>query len=164
MPAQRQHNAGQGPNAVRGGSLDRRAPVENSGDRYRGGVPRPEPEESEVARRPTRLTGASAVRLHLTLLAGLTICVGAFVIEVFRALGGNTLSWCYVFEWPILAGFAVYMWWNLYNGRSGHERRPPASGDLPDHHDEEYDEKLAAWNRYVREMDSSETVRPEPGT
>ena len=66
-----------------------------------------------------RLHGGPAVRLHLTLAAGLALCIGAFVFEVGRALGGNSLSWAYVFEWPIFAVFAVYMWWNLLHDTDG---------------------------------------------
>lgn len=33
--------------------------------------------------------------------------------QVHRALGGNELSWAYVFEWPFFAGYAIYMWWKL---------------------------------------------------
>lgn len=27
-----------------------------------------------------------------------------------RASGGNTLSWGYTFEWPVFAGFVVFLW------------------------------------------------------
>jgi DNA-binding transcriptional regulator of glucitol operon len=27
-----------------------------------------------------------------------------------RATGGNTLSWAYVLEWPLFAGFVVFLW------------------------------------------------------
>jgi DNA-binding transcriptional regulator of glucitol operon len=27
-----------------------------------------------------------------------------------RATGGNTLSWGYTFEWPVFAGFVVFLW------------------------------------------------------
>jgi hypothetical protein len=27
-----------------------------------------------------------------------------------RAAGGNTLSWGYTFEWPVFAGFVVFLW------------------------------------------------------
>jgi hypothetical protein len=27
-----------------------------------------------------------------------------------RATGGNTLSWAYVLEWPVFAGFVVFLW------------------------------------------------------
>ena len=33
--------------------------------------------------------------------------------QLGRALGGNTLSWAYTFEWPLFAGYACYMWWQL---------------------------------------------------
>jgi hypothetical protein len=107
--------------------------------------------------RSNRLTGKSAFRLHLTLTLGLLLCVGAFAFELSRALGGHTFSWMYVFEWPLFAGFAIYMWWNLYNG---YDRRRPAeakrssvdgevsSGDI---------EALDEWNRYLQAMEAAET-------
>ena len=30
--------------------------------------------------------------------------------QFHRAMGGNGLSWAYVFEWPLFAGFAVVFW------------------------------------------------------
>ena len=33
--------------------------------------------------------------------------------QLSRALGGNSLSWAYVFEWPLFAAYAVYMWWRF---------------------------------------------------
>jgi hypothetical protein len=105
--------------------------------------------------RPNRLTGSAALRLHLTLAAGLILCIGAFCIEVMRALGGNTLSWLYVFEWPFFAGFSIYMWWQLLNGSAGGVSSAKdgaiASRDGAAAPDEE-DEALKAWNRYLREM------------
>ncbi len=50
--------------------------------------------------------------------------------QVTRALSGNTLSWAYVFEWPLFAGYVLYMWWRL-----SHERAPRPitdSGPAPD--------------------------------
>lgn len=60
-----------------------------------------------------RLPRREALRLHVTLVAGLTLCLVAFWFELSRALGGNALSWAYVFEWPLLGAFAIYMWWQL---------------------------------------------------
>ncbi|MGK5742414.1 hypothetical protein [Micromonospora sp. URMC 103] len=31
--------------------------------------------------------------------------------QISRAAAGNTLSWAYAFEWPIFAGFVVFVWW-----------------------------------------------------
>jgi DNA-binding transcriptional regulator of glucitol operon len=54
-----------------------------------------------------------AVKLHVVIL----IVVPAFFALCFwqlsRALGGNSLSWAYVFEWPLFAAYAVYMWWRF---------------------------------------------------
>jgi DNA-binding transcriptional regulator of glucitol operon len=38
-----------------------------------------------------------------------------------RASGGNSLSWGYTFEWPVFAGFVVFMWVREIQ----HERRGP---------------------------------------
>jgi hypothetical protein len=111
---------------------------------------------------PTRLTGRDAFRLHLTLAGGLVLCVGAFIIEILRALGGHSFSWMYVFEWPLFAGFAVYMWWNLLQGndrapRSSSKGHSPQSPDVPD-------EDLDAWNIYLKVMEAAEgedPARPE---
>jgi len=122
---------------------------------------------------PGRLHGADAVRLHTTLVVGLSICVAAFIFEVMRALGGNSLSWAYVFEWPIFAVFAIYMWWNLLHGTDGSRRNParrrgsegrdggatsePArSGGAPSGPD---DPALRAWQEYLRKLDADESDR-----
>jgi hypothetical protein len=115
-----------------------------------------EPVESDeatpIGRQPVRLTGSDAVRLHITLVVGLAVCAGAFAFELARALGGHTFSWMYVFEWPLFAGFAIYMWWNLLQGND-RVRRPsgtPSAGGPPAPPDDE----LAAWNRYVQRLET----------
>lgn len=72
----------------------------------------------DVGERPA---GAKTLNVHVTLVVVLALCAVAFRFELGRALGGNGLSWAYVFEWPIFAGYAVFMWWKLI-----HE---PAPGD-----------------------------------
>jgi hypothetical protein len=88
----------------------------------------------------------------------LAICVGAFVLELLRALGGHSFSWMYVFEWPIFAGFALYMWWNLLQGhdrlhRASSSEPPPSSSTAPD-------EGLDAWNLYLQVMEAAEGDDP----
>jgi hypothetical protein len=126
-------------------------------------VTSPEPtEDARSIHRPGRVTGRAALRLHLMLAGGLTLCAGAFSIEVLRALGGNTLSWLYVFEWPFFACFGIYMWRNLLNGgdtdpTSSQDAAmatiPGVTATTPD---AEQDEALAAWNRYLGEMRDAE--------
>jgi hypothetical protein len=56
--------------------------------------------------------------MHITLL----ILLPAFALltrwQLDRALGGNTLSWAYTFEWPLFAGYAVYVWWQLIHDQT----------------------------------------------
>ena len=124
--------------------------------------------------RSRRLRGSEALRLHFTLVAGLALCVAAFVFEISRALGGNTLSWAYVFEWPIFAVFALYMWWNLLHGQDGsrskRRTRTPAavtdpSGAAASAADASDGADLLAWQAYLAGMEAEEarqSDRPSP--
>jgi hypothetical protein len=105
-------------------------------------------------------------------------CIALCWWQVTRALSGNTLSWAYVFEWPIFAGYAVFMWWKLI-----HEPRPGTQSegrrtspmamtrsddsrvDLHGHGDGDAhgdtdggpgeDEELASYNRYLAALNAS---------
>jgi hypothetical protein len=99
----------------------------------------------------SRLTGAAAFKTHLTLLLGLALCAGAFWFEIGRAERGNALSWAYVFEWPLLGLFAIYMWWKiLHPGVSSKRRRRPRQAIAP-----EYEGMLAAWQDHQRELEAT---------
>jgi hypothetical protein len=46
-------------------------------------------------------------------LAALVLVCGFLALgwwQLGRATGGNTLSWAYVLEWPVFAGFVVFLW------------------------------------------------------
>ena len=88
--------------------------------------------------------------------------------QVLRATSGNELSWAYVFEWPLFALYAVYMWWKLVHepmddmpGAAVHAApaSSPAStaaGVGADADGEETeDADLAAYNRYLAELHAS---------
>ena len=115
-------------------------------------------EQQESSAR-ARLTGAPAMKLHLTLAAGLALCVAAGGYELYRALGGNMLSWAYVFEWPLFGVFGIYLWWRLLHEDSepARAKRRPA----PEMSAEESDQ-LEAWNRYLAELHASEAEGPDP--
>lgn len=124
--------------------------------------------EDEGPEQPARrLRGVPAVKLHLTLAAGLALCVAAFWFELYRALGGNKLSWLYVFEWPIFAVFAVYMWWNLLHepDRQRRRRRPPPAEPGGDRRAEEGqgDADLEAWQRYLKDLEAADSEHELPG-
>jgi hypothetical protein len=54
-----------------------------------------------------------ALRLHGVILIVVPGCMALCLWQLSRALGGNELSWAYVFEWPLFAAYAVYMWWRF---------------------------------------------------
>jgi hypothetical protein len=78
------------------------------------------------------------------------------IIELSRALGGHSFSWIYVFEWPLFAGFAVYMWWNLLHGHDRVHRAPPPASSPTVASDKEIDE----WNLYLAVMEAAEGDDP----
>lgn len=81
------------------------------------------------------------LRVHLALALAEAICASAFVVELTRAESGNTLSWAYVFEWPILGAYAVYVWRKL-RLEAPAEPPPPAT-----------EGESAALDRYNRFLD-----------
>lgn len=93
--------------------------------------------------------------------------------EKGRSSHGTLQNLFYGLEWPVFAGFAVFMWWKMLRD----ELKPPATGtaehspDDPDAveggdvvarvraasrqappPDEEEDEELAAYNRYLASL------------
>ena len=98
--------------------------------------------------------------------------LGLFWWQVQRVRQGNTLSWAYVFEWPFFTGYAVYLWWKLVHDQP--EQAPVAPAERPastnvlvpadtgapgedgsEARDEDEDEELAAYNRYLLELHTS---------
>ena len=71
-----------------------------------------------------------ALTSHAVILVVVPGFMALCVWQLHRALGGNELSWAYVFEWPLFAGYAVYMWWRLVHERPAapatRPRRTPA--------------------------------------
>jgi hypothetical protein len=65
-----------------------------------------------------------ALRLHAVILIVVPAFLALCAWQITRALAGNSLSWAYVFEWPIFAGYAVYMWWRFVHEVA--EGSPPA--------------------------------------
>jgi len=94
------------------------------------------------------MTSAAALKTHLALLVGLTFCGWAFWFELGRALRGNSLSWAYVFEWPLLGIFAVYMWWKLLHPGFTIRRQRQKPTIAP-----EYEGMLAAWQAEQRRLE-----------
>jgi DNA-binding transcriptional regulator of glucitol operon len=71
--------------------------------------------------------------LALVLVAGF-LALGWWQFD--RASGGNALSWGYTFEWPVFAGFVVFLWWREVQATRHH----PAAG--PETEPEQQPERL----------------------
>ncbi|MEU7928852.1 hypothetical protein [Micromonospora sp. NPDC049107] len=69
----------------------------------------------------------------------MVVLVGSFLglgwWQISRATAGNNLSWGYAVEWPIFAGFVVYVWWRevrlARRGAQGGTVSPGAPADEP---------------------------------
>ncbi|MFC3992313.1 hypothetical protein [Actinoplanes siamensis] len=69
--------------------------------------------------------------LALVLVAG---CLGLGWWQLSRATGGNSLSWGYTFEWPVFAGFVVFIWFRevqLHRRRSQPAEEPAEEAPVP---------------------------------
>lgn len=92
-------------------------------------------------------------RINLGLFLAELICVPAFIFEVRRALGGNTLSWAYVFEWPLLSAYAVYMWHKLRQDERGEGSSRRVVFD-------DEDPALDEWNAYLASIHQIDQTPP----
>jgi hypothetical protein len=102
-----------------------------------------------------------ALGLHAVILVIVPTFIGLCLWQVQRALGGNSLSWAYVFEWPFFAGYAVYMRWRFVHedpddavvgagpNPVGMRRDPPAAPPTPATED---DVAMAAYNDYLADL------------
>jgi hypothetical protein len=99
--------------------------------------------------------------------------------QVSRAVAGNFLSWAYAVEWPIFAGFVIFLWvrearhtlrGDPPTGAADHAaddeptnpgvRRPVRSARLPVRPDGGDDPDLAAYNHYLSWLNANPGARP----
>jgi hypothetical protein len=86
--------------------------------------------------------------MHATLLVLLPVFAWLTWWQLSRALAGNTLSWAYTFEWPLFAGYAVYVWWQLIHDQTTAVTRrvlPAGNGAGPEAGHPEADSKEPGW-------------------
>ena len=97
--------------------------------------------------------------IHAGLAFAELVCTSAFVLEVRRAMGGNELSWAYVFEWPILGLYGVYVWRKLLAEERG-ERRDVSGSRIVD---PDVEASRVAYNAYLNRVhESRPTSDPSP--
>ena len=111
--------------------------------------------------------------LALALIGG---CLALGVWQFLRATGGNTLSWAYVFEWPLFAAFVGWMWLRAARddlsrtrGEDPYEAvRPaplrPRKPAAPAPVDDGDDPQLAAYNRYLAWLAANPDRKPSEYT
>lgn len=54
-----------------------------------------------------------SILLHIAVLVAAGGCAWLCDWQYHRAIGGNGLSWAYVFEWPFFGCCAIYLWWDM---------------------------------------------------
>ena len=113
----------------------------------------------EGAKGGPRLSGASAMKTHATLVVGLALCTIAFLFELSRAERGNALSWAYVFEWPLLGLFAIYMWWKILHPGFTIKRPREKPAVAPEH-----EGMLHAWQGEVAKLDARRRAEEAGGS
>jgi DNA-binding transcriptional regulator of glucitol operon len=118
------------------------------------------------------LTPAWILR-HLVAL----VLVVAFLLlgwwQYTRATDGNTLSWGYMFQWPVFAGFVVFLWWREVKLAVKPEQAPaPAPERSVDvgrpirvpsrraHQPGDDDPELVAYNDYLAWLNAHPGARP----
>ncbi len=90
--------------------------------------------------------------IHAGLTLAELLCASAFIVEIRRAMGGNALSWAYVFEWPILGLYGVYVWRKLLAEERG-ERHGIAANPVVD---PDVEASRAAYNAYLTRVHESQ--------
>jgi hypothetical protein len=84
--------------------------------------------------------------IHLGLASVEILCVTGFIFEFLRARSGNSLSWAYVFEWPIFGAYAVFMWRKLLKEERDEGIASKEVGVTRS------DANLDAYNEYLRQV------------
>jgi hypothetical protein len=93
--------------------------------------------------------------------------------QIGRAAGGNLLSYAYAVEWPLFAGFVVFVWAKeVRRARAARSDRPTTAAAEPPPlrstrparvgpgWESGDDEQLAAYNRYLAWLAANPTARP----
>lgn len=76
-----------------------------------------------------RLWTPAWIARHVAMVVLVVGFLGLGWWQISRAASGNTLSWAYAVEWPIFAGFVVFVWWRevRHTLRGGPADRPAAA-------------------------------------
>ena len=131
--------------------------------------------------RPSRSRMRNFWQLDVPLVVVLILCTTITVIEARRATEGIWRAWIYLFEWPMIGAFAVWIWYRFTHEEGGgfvrrwRERvaRLEAQAQVQEQaqtdaeavrQQEDDDPELAAWRSYQRQLRESDAERhPDAG-
>ncbi|WP_430497417.1 hypothetical protein ACQRWP_22140 [Micromonospora trifolii] len=133
-----------------------------------------------------RLWTPAWIARHVAMVVLVVSFLGLGWWQISRATAGNSLSWGYAVEWPIFAGFVVYVWWRevklarrraaeadappedpaveptpaVTDGSRPTVRRPVRVSRVPATGDVVEDNDLAAYNHYLSWLNANPGARP----
>ncbi|RAO19036.1 hypothetical protein GUI43_00710 [Micromonospora noduli] len=133
-----------------------------------------------------RLWTPAWIARHVAMVVLVVGFLGLGWWQISRATAGNSLSWGYAVEWPIFAGFVVYVWWRevklarrkaaeadapaadpavepapaVTAGSRPAVRRPVRVSRTPATGDAVEDTDLAAYNHYLSWLNANPGARP----
>lgn len=100
------------------------------------------------------------------LAAAIVVCLrlGWWQLQRYHSPGGSLQNLGYTLQWPTFALFAIFMVWRLRKLERERRERPPAEPPPPQArapaarpagtHDDEPDDELAAYNRYLAQLNA----------
>ncbi|MFF4807953.1 hypothetical protein ACFY03_07020 [Micromonospora chersina] len=132
-----------------------------------------------------RLWTPAWIARHVAMVVLVVGFLGLGWWQVTRAAEGNSLSFGYAIEWPVFAGFVVFVWWRELRHALRASREEPASSAPPAAADPEPavaapavrrpvrvsrvpavpvggadDGELAAYNRYLSWLNANPGAKP----
>lgn len=103
-----------------------------------------------------------AIGLHIALIFWILTCALAAWWQVGRAIQGNSLSYLYSIEWPVIGAMGVLGWYSLLNAEKVSEHKEKARREYEDkmradalaarRAAEEEDPTLAAYNDHLARL------------
>ncbi|GIJ24339.1 hypothetical protein [Micromonospora lutea] len=78
-----------------------------------------------------RLWTPAWIARHVAMVVLVTTFLGLGWWQVSRAAAGNAISWGYAVEWPIFAGFVVFVWWREVRHALRTDSTPSADAGAP---------------------------------
>lgn len=113
--------------------------------------------------KPRRSRARDFWQLDVPLAVVLVLCTVITVIEYRRANEGVWRAWIYLFEWPMIAGFAIWIWYRFKHEGGGFVQKwksrvaqYEAEADAQDRArtvtDDPEDAELAAWRQQQRAL------------